>query len=597
MSIMLPFFLLTTIAIAAEQASAAATAPWGSGPPFLWPFPSSMAGIANATLCVNPIAFAFTTAPGTVQSDVLTAAFDQYLAYMRAPPRIHTTTTAEAENTAPTLAGLIVSVVNNSAAPRITEGTDESYPLALTPPPGGARLSAPTAFGALRGVETFLQLMVPTHAAGDDPAWATAGACPYSVPAPVVIEDRPRFGHRGMLVDTGRQYFPVDTLLHAIDAMMFNKLNVLHWHITEVNSFPIVLDSVPELARAGAYAPSEVYTKVDIAKIVDYARLHGVRVVPELDMPGHMTSWGRANPAWVIDCGPKHHQLHYRIANVANPDVYRVIESVIDELAPLFPDPWWFFGGDETCCTWNTCDGPGQKLSGWMQDPAVAAWTRRVSGQPGYEANMSSHAAIFRHFAEQVEPMVLKHGKTPVWWNDAFQMQATRKTSGTSAVFENWLSTDLAPYLQEGFRVIQGRGWYLSSLHAQGTPGQPESERGNGDWEFCSFVGGNDWTTYYLNDPARNVSAPALNASKLLLGGEVSAWGECIDPGNFDAMAWPKGSAVAERLWSPAAQADPTEAWPRLVAHRCRMKRRGVAAQVLHPQSCYSPHAPFPTGP
>ena len=106
------------------------------------------------------------------------------------------------------------------------------------------------------------------------------------VAAGVRVEDRPLYPHRGLMLDTGRTYFPVSDILRTIDAMAANKINVFHWHITDSQSFPIELPSEPQLAEKGAYGEDMRYTVKDVKRIVEFAMSRGVRVVPEIDSPG-----------------------------------------------------------------------------------------------------------------------------------------------------------------------------------------------------------------------------------------------------------------------------------------------------------------------
>jgi hexosaminidase len=173
---------------------------------------------------------------------------------------------------------LTVTVTVSDPAAPLQHGVDESYALEVPATIGAATLTAATAWGAMRGLETFSQL-----------AWQSRGQL-LVVAAGVRVEDRPLYPHRGLMLDTGRTYFPVGDILRTVDAMAANKMNVFHWHITDSQSFPIELPSEPELAEKGAYGEDMRYTVDDVKRIVEFAMSRGVRVVPEIDSPRRHTA-------------------------------------------------------------------------------------------------------------------------------------------------------------------------------------------------------------------------------------------------------------------------------------------------------------------
>lgn len=171
----------------------------------------------------------------------------------------------------PPLRALVIRIADLSAPLR--HGVDESYALCIPPVGAGAaaRLAAATPWGAMRGLETFSQLVW-----GDPPA----------VPVGINISDAPIFPHRGLLLDTSRSFYPVKDILRTVGAMAANKLNVFHWHISDSQSFPMLLPSEPQLALKGSYGEEMIYSPADVTRIVDFAASRGVRVIPEFDSPG-----------------------------------------------------------------------------------------------------------------------------------------------------------------------------------------------------------------------------------------------------------------------------------------------------------------------
>ena len=114
--------------------------------------------------------------------------------------------------------------------------------------------------------------------------------------APVIIVDAPKFAHRGLNLDVARNWFPVEDILRTIDALSWNKYNRLHIHMTDSQSWPIEIPSIPELAEKGAYEEQLTYSPADIQLIHTYAIERGIEIIIEFDMPGHTTSIGYAFP-------------------------------------------------------------------------------------------------------------------------------------------------------------------------------------------------------------------------------------------------------------------------------------------------------------
>ncbi len=114
--------------------------------------------------------------------------------------------------------------------------------------------------------------------------------------APWTINDAPRFKHREVLLDSSRHFEPVPTIKAFIDSLTYAKINVIHWHIVDSQSFPFDSPTYPTLGSMGAYSAQERYTIDDVADVVEYARQRGVRIMIEIDNPGHAASWCKGHP-------------------------------------------------------------------------------------------------------------------------------------------------------------------------------------------------------------------------------------------------------------------------------------------------------------
>src|SRR6266567_4239998 len=150
---------------------------------------------------------------------------------------------------------------------------DESYQLVISA--SGASLTAPSSLGILHGLQTLLQL-VETTANG------------FSVPA-TTIKDNPRFAWRGLLIDVGRHFIPLEVLKRNLDGMAAVKMNVLHLHLYDNEGFRVESKRFPKLHEMGS--DGLYYTQEEIRDLVSYARDRGIRVMPEFDIPGHSRSW------------------------------------------------------------------------------------------------------------------------------------------------------------------------------------------------------------------------------------------------------------------------------------------------------------------
>ena len=420
-----------------------------------------------------------------------------------------------------------------AAAPQLEdfEGGGEAY--ALTATAAGAQIVAATVWGALRGLETLFQAVVR-----DGDAWCVAGT-------PLSVDDAPRFPWRGLLLDTARRFYPVAAILRQLDAMEASKLNVFHWHLTDSESVPVALAALPAAAAAGAFAPAATYDAAAVATVVAHAAARGIRVVPEFDTPAHAGGFFLSRPD--LFCGDTYADA---VLDPTQEAVYEFLDALYASSAALFPDDVLHVGGDEVS---TKC---------WNASASVRAWLA---------ARNATVASLYGYYEARAVAIAARAGRAPMAWDEAFADPVARAgLDPRRAIVHAWngpggspVTSDprLAAAVAAGFRAVSSHGFYLTA----------------GDGVDADLVV--KWEHLYDRDLAAPLGENG--SSPLLLGAEAALWGEKIDHRTVDAVAWPRAAVFAARLWSPDAAFTPgnyTAAFRRLVVHRCRLVRLGVAA-------------------
>ncbi|MFN2596036.1 MAG: beta-N-acetylhexosaminidase, partial [Pyrinomonadaceae bacterium] len=389
---------------------------------------------------------------------------------------------------------------------------DESYSLEVTD--RQAALRAPTVVGALRGLETFLQLVE-----GDREG--------YFVPA-VEITDAPRFRWRGLLIDVGRHYEPVEVLKRNLDAMAAVKLNVFHWHLSEDQGFRIESKKFPKLTGMGS--DGLFYTQEEAREIISYARERGIRVVPEFDIPGHSTSWLVGYPELGSAPGPYQIERGAGIFEPAldptNEEVYKFLDTFLGEMAALFPDAYLHIGGDEN---------EGKQ---WDRNPKIQAFMKAHG--------IKDNRALQTYFNQQLLKILTKHGKRMMGWDEIFQPDLPK-----DIVIQSWRGADsLAAAAKQGYDGVLSAGYYIDLIY-------PASE-------------------HYKADPLPEGSTLSAAEAAHVLGGEATMWGEWVSPETIDSRIWPRTAAIAERLWSPRGVNDVNDMYRRLAVVSRQLEELGL---------------------
>lgn len=313
--------------------------------------------------------------------------------------------------------------------------------------------------------------------------------------------------------------------------MTYNKLNVLHWHITDDQAWPMEVKSRPKLWE-GSFSMYERYAQIEISKVVEYGRKRGIRVVGEIDTPGHANAICVGNPEVCPsqDCKSPLDPTKEETFNLLND----VLGELINEKDGLLKDDYFHIGGDEV------------NMNCWDKVDHIVKWKE----EHGYTNN-----DVYKYMVDFVTNITLKHNKLPVVWEEVYNHFGTNMIKGT--VVHVWLSR--APKLKDivskgYYGILSGANpWYLPRKYS---------------WKQC-----------YENPIDEDIPE---EQKYLVLGGGAAMWGEYVDISDFMYTVYPRASAVAERLWTVKEKLDVEAAKNRLNYFRYILHRRGIEAEIVN---------------
>jgi hexosaminidase len=377
---------------------------------------------------------------------------------------------------------------------------DESYSLVVTST--SIRVQSATPLGAIHAMETVLQLVQGSGAG-------------YILPA-VTIQDSPRFPWRGLMIDCGRHFEPIDVLKRNLDAMAAVKLNVFHWHLTEDQGFRIQSNVFPALTAKGS--DGLFYTQDEARDLVRYAHDRGIRIVPEFEMPGHSTAWLVAYPELASGSTPTGIRRKFGVSDyVLDPtreETYRFLEKFLAEMTTIFPDQYVHIGGDEA------------PAPDWKTNPRIRQFMAAH--------DLQDNDALQAYFNRRVLAILTRLHRRMVGWDEIFNPALPK-----DVVIQSWRGEEsLAKGAVQGYQGVLSAPYYLDGM-------RPAS-------------------VHYLADPVPATTTLTPAQQRLILGGEVCMWAEHLDQRTIDSRIWPRTAAIAERFWSPQNVRDVDDMYRRL---------------------------------
>ncbi len=378
--------------------------------------------------------------------------------------------------------------------------------------------------GTFRGTQTLIQLLPP------------AKATSLSIPQ-VSIDDQPRLGYRGLMLDVGRHFFGVDYVKRFIDYIALHKMNTFHWHLTEDQGWRIEIRKYPKLTEVGAYRDGTIighhpgtgndniryggfYTQEEIKDVLEYAKKRHITVVPEIEMPGHA---GAALASYsYLGCtgGPYEVSqtwgVHKDVYCAGNDSVFTFLEGVLDEVMELFPSEYIHIGGDE--CpkdAWKVCPKCQKRIK---------------------ELGLKDEHELQSYFIQRIEKYVNSKGKKIIGWDEILEGGLA-----PNATVMSWRGEKGGiEAAKQDHDVIMTPTTYVYFDYAQQ---KNEDSLVIGGYLPIEKVYGYEPVPQVLNDAQK----------KRILGGQANVWTEYMsNPRKVEYMIFPRVAALSEVLWSPA---------------------------------------------
>ena len=433
----------------------------------------------------------------------------------------------------------------------------------------GIVIEGGSAAGVHNGIETLLQLLPSSVYAKQLPLPVAVGYCR--------VEDAPRFGYRGFMLDVCRTWMEVDEVKMFIENLAHHKINKLHIHLSDDEGWRIEIKSHPDLCQVGAFRGGDspvaarygkwgeryggYFTQEQMREVVEYAAVRNIEIIPEIDLPGHSHNLARVRPDVLCNYTPGLKASDgYDTRNVmcaSKESNYTLLEDIFRELAEVFPSQWVHIGGDEVSMTqWNKCP-----------DCKALMAAKGMDGE-----------ALQAHFMNRVAKIIEKFGKKPGVWNEAIDAGTLTK----DAMVYGW--KDVAACRKatsEGYKtvVMPGAYFYFDMRQTQREPGH-------------------DWAAIF--DAKKPLSFDLVGQGfteqelKNVVGVQASFFSEAYISHREDEndyiyyMTYPRICALSEVAWRGAG-GEWAKFYSKLVeSHYSRMVAMGVDFRLFPPTVSYA---------
>jgi hexosaminidase len=448
----------------------------------------------------------------------------------------------------------------------------EGYSLHVTPEEVAIGASDPAGF--IHAIQSLRQLLPPTFASGTKQPGIT-----WAIPA-TLITDSPRFKWRGFMLDVSRHFFTVDQVKDVLDMMASQKLNRLHWHLTDDQGWRIEIKAYPKLTEIGAWRADRIntdeqvsdwwgraplqpneeptyggfYTQEQIKEVVAYAKQLNIEVIPEIDMPGHAQAAVAAYPeigcVKALPAVATGGVFRYNTINPGKDETYQFAETMLNEVMDLFPFDYVHIGGDE-------CN-----KEQWKIDPDAQ---RKMK-----EEGLKNEGELQSYFIRRMEEIINARGKKMIGWDEILEGGLA-----PNAVVMSWRGEKggLAS-ARAGHEVIMTPSKYCYI----------DLKQGHDDFE--PNLG---YSRSLLSDAYNYQVIPddlTEEEGALIKGIQANLWTESIsDWSKFTYMTYPRLFAIAENAWTAPYQKD----WDSFTNRLLHAYKRLDAQDVRYAVSAFSP--------
>jgi hexosaminidase len=411
-----------------------------------------------------------------------------------------------------------------------TDGAVERYRLTVTP--SAVTISAPTHAGLFYGLQTLRQLL---------PASPADASSDWSIPA-VEIIDQPRFTYRGMHLDVGRHFFPVEFIKRYIDLMASYKMNTFHWHLTEDQGWRIEIRQYPRLTEVGSCRKETIlernfdpyvgdgipycgyYTQDEIRDVVAYAQSRYITVIPEIEMPGHSVAALAAYPEYACTDGPFEVSTVWGVKEdiyCPTEETFAFLEDVLTEVMELFPGTYIHIGGDEAPKT------------RWEESEIAQEVIRREG--------LADEHELQSYFIRRIERFLLANGRRLIGWDEILEGGLAPE-----ATVMSWRGMDGGiEAAKQGHDVIMTPTSHMYFDYYQG----------DAEHEPLAIGGFTDLRKVYGFEPVP--SELSSDEARHVLGAQGNVWTEYMKTAeHVEYMVFPRMLALAEVVWSPTDARD-----------------------------------------